>query len=121
MAGFPVDRALRRWVGDVSPDCLCNLEAFISDDHELIKSRPMQSDYFAFAPAFIFCREFKDGSLVELENVILPKYECWMVSTKAFMRSPIAKVIADFARSIKHAEIVTSAAAADELYPEGGG
>jgi DNA-binding transcriptional LysR family regulator len=99
MASFPVSRAFWRWAGDLTPENLMCLEAFVSDEHELIKLRPIDTDYIAIAPAFIFEQEFIDGTLIQLNYEGLPTYECWMLTTRALWQSPIIKIVAEIAQS----------------------
>jgi DNA-binding transcriptional LysR family regulator len=99
IAGFPLNRKIQGWFGDISAEERNNLEAFVSDDHDLIKGRPTGTDYVALAPAFVFEKEFQDGSLVELAGVGLPKYECWMLTTRALWQLPIVKSMAEIALS----------------------
>jgi DNA-binding transcriptional LysR family regulator len=99
LSGFPLNRKFRAWFGDVSPKESNNLEAFVSDDHDLIKGRAIGTDYVALAPAFVFENEFKDGSLVDLAGTNFPRYECWMLTTRALWQLPIVKSMAEIAQS----------------------
>jgi hypothetical protein len=75
-----------------------NLEAFLSDDYDLIKRIPLQSDHLARGPRFVFENELKQGTLVELTLASEFQYECWMLTTSALWRSPIVKAVAGFAK-----------------------
>lgn len=99
VTSFPMPANMLRWFGDITPEARKNLEAFITDDHELIKSRPIGSDYVAMAPRLIFEREFANGTLVELPIDDPPKYECWMLTTQARWQSPVVKIIAEIAKA----------------------
>ncbi|MDP1753091.1 MAG: LysR family transcriptional regulator [Reyranella sp.] len=90
--------SFRRWLGTLSAKAARNLNAFISDDYVLLKSRLRDSDFVAFGPKFVFEQELRDGTLVELPLRAEAKYECWMLTTEARWRSPTVKMIADFAR-----------------------
>lgn len=71
----------------------------MSDDYALVKARPLESDFVACGPKFVFDQELRDGTLVELPLQTEIKYECWMLTTEAKWRSPVVKKIADFARA----------------------
>jgi DNA-binding transcriptional LysR family regulator len=88
-----------RWLGALSNKEARNLNAFVSDDYALVKTRPLESDFVACGPKFVFEHELRKGSLVELLLQAENRYECWMLTTEAKWRSPIVKKIADFARA----------------------
>ncbi|MBR1146195.1 LysR substrate-binding domain-containing protein [Bradyrhizobium sp. AUGA SZCCT0431] len=75
-----------------------NLEAFVSDDSDLIRRMAVETDHVARGPRFAFERELGRGDLVELGLDSEFWYECWMLTTWARWRSPIVKAIAQFAR-----------------------
>lgn len=89
----------RRWLGVLSNEDARNLNAFVSDDYALVKSRALESDFVACGPKFVFEQELRDGTLVELPLQAETRYECWMLTTEAKWRSPVVKKIADFARA----------------------
>lgn len=91
--------SFRKWLGVLTGDAARNLNAFVSDDYALVKSRPLESDFVACGPRFVFDQELRDGTLVELPLQTETPYECWMLTTEAKWRSPIVKKIADFARA----------------------
>lgn len=90
--------SFRKWRGAVSARAARNMNAFVSDDYALLKTRPLESDYVALGPRFVFERELRDGTLVELKLRLEIGYECWMLTTEARWRSPVVKKVADFAR-----------------------
>ena len=91
--------SFRRWLGAVSAKAARNMNAFVSDDYALVKSRPLESDFVAVGPRFVFEQELRDGTLVELKLRIEIGYECWMLTTEARWRSPVVKRVADFGRA----------------------
>lgn len=91
--------SFRKWLGALSSDAARNLNAFVSDDYALVKARPLESDFVACGPKFVFDQELRDGTLVELPLQTEIKYECWMLTTETKWRSPVVKKIADFARA----------------------
>jgi DNA-binding transcriptional LysR family regulator len=93
-------RGVTGWAGPLSPEATRNFGAFLSGDSELVKSRPIGSDYLAIGVAFVFEKELKEGSLVELPIYDMPKYECWMLTTEARWRSSVIKTIAEIAKSV---------------------
>lgn len=90
--------SLRKWLGSVSGKAARNLKAFVSADYALVKSRPLESDFVACGPRFVFENELGDGSLVELRLQVDASYECWMLTTEIKWRSPVVRKIAEFAR-----------------------
>ena len=90
--------SFRKWLGAVSARAARNMNAFVSDDYALLKTRPLESDYVAMGPRFVFERELRDGTLVELKLRLEIGYECWMLTTESKWRSPVVKKVADFAR-----------------------
>jgi len=95
-AGITPD--FRAWLGVVSDCQKQNVEAFLSDDYDLIKRMAIDSDHVARGPRFVFERELTRGDLVELELDSDFQYECWMLTTSALWRSPIIKAIARFSK-----------------------
>ena len=91
--------SFRKWLGVLGPAAARNLKAFVSVDYALVKARPLDFDFVACGPRFVFERELRDGSLVELPLRAETKYECWMLTTEAKWRSSVVKKIADFARA----------------------
>lgn len=88
----------RAWLDLTGDETKQNLEAFLSDDYELIKRLATDSHYVARGPRFVFERDLKAGDLVELTLKSDFQYECWMLTTGAQWRSPIIKAIAGFAK-----------------------
>jgi len=95
-AGLTPD--FRSWLGVINGQQKQNLEAFLSDDYDLIKGMALQTDHLARGPRFVFETELKDGDLVELALDSHFQYECWMLTTSARWRSPVIKAIAGFAK-----------------------
>ncbi|MBS0546443.1 MAG: LysR family transcriptional regulator [Proteobacteria bacterium] len=91
--------AFRKWVGAPVGKAARNMNAFVSDDYSLVKVQPLESDFVACGPRFVFEQELRDGTLVELPLRVEIGYECWMLTTEARWRSPIVKKIAGFARA----------------------
>ena len=91
--------SFRKWLGAMSAKAARNLNAFVSDDYALVKSRPLESDFVAMGPRFVFEQELRDGTLVELKLRVEIAYECWMLTTEAKWRSPVVKKVAGFARA----------------------
>lgn len=75
------------------------MNAFVSDDYALVKSRALESDFVALGPRFVFEQELREGTLVELKLRVEIGYECWLLTTEANWRSPVVKKVADFARA----------------------
>jgi DNA-binding transcriptional LysR family regulator len=103
--------SFRNWLGALSAKATRNLNAFVSDDYALLKSRLRDSDFVACGPKFVFEQELRDGTLVELPLRVEAKYECWMLATEAKWRSPVVKKIADFARTAMRRKTPKHAAA----------
>ena len=95
-AGLTPD--LRAWLGVTVDRQKRDLEAFLSDDYDLIKRMAVETHHVARGPRFVFERELKQGDLVELALDSDFQYECWMLTTSARWRSPIIKAIAGFAK-----------------------
>ena len=91
--------SFRKWLGAMSAKAARNMNAFVSDDYALVKSRPLESDFVALGPRFVFEQELRDGTLVELKLRVEIGYECWMLTTEAKWRLPVVKKVADFARA----------------------
>lgn len=91
--------SFRKWLGAMSPKAARNMNAFVSDDYALVKSRPVESDFVALGPRFVFEQELRDGTLVELKLRVEIGYECWMLTTEAKWRLPVVKKVAEFARA----------------------
>lgn len=91
--------SFRKWLGAMSGKAARNLNAFVSDDYALVKSRPLDSEFVACGPRFVFEDELREGTLVELPLRVEVSYECWMLTTEAKWRSPVVKKVADFARA----------------------
>jgi len=73
-----------------------HLEAFLSDDYDLIKRIALDTDLVARGPRF--ANELQRGELAEVTLEADFQYECWMMTTVASWRSPITKAIAGFAK-----------------------
>jgi DNA-binding transcriptional LysR family regulator len=95
-AGLTPD--FRNWLGVISGPQKQQLEAFLSDDYDLIKGMAMETEHVARGPRFVFEAELRQGDLVELVLDSDFQYECWMLTTSARWCSPILKAIAGFAR-----------------------
>jgi len=95
-AGLTPD--FRSWLGVMNGQQKQNLEAFLSDDYDLIRRMALETDHVARGPRFVFEAELKKGDLVELVLDLDFQYECSMLTTIARWRSPIIKAIAGFAR-----------------------
>lgn len=95
-AGLTPD--FRAWLGEIADAQTRNLEAFLSDDYDLIKRMAVETDHLARGPRFVFGRELERGDLVEVGLISDFRYECWMLTTGATWRSPIVKAIAKFAK-----------------------
>lgn len=95
-AGITPD--FRSWLGEMTEPQKQTLEAFLSDDYDLIRQMAVGGSFVARGPRFVFERELARGELVELALESDFQYECWMLTTKALWRSPIVKAIADLAR-----------------------
>jgi DNA-binding transcriptional LysR family regulator len=103
VARFPLASAgltpdFRAWLGVTSDSQKRNLEAFLSDDYDLIKRMAIGTHLIARGPRFVFERELSRGDLVELRLDSAFQYECWMLTTAANWRSPIIKAIARFTK-----------------------
>jgi len=96
-AGLTPD--FRSWLGVINGEQKQNLEAFLSDDYDLIKRMALHTDHLARGPRFVFEAELKKGDLVELTLDSDFQYECWMLTTGARWRSPVVKAIAGFAKA----------------------
>jgi DNA-binding transcriptional LysR family regulator len=95
-AGLTPD--FRAWLGVMSAQQKKNLEAFLSDDYDVIQRMALETHHVARGPRFVFETELKQGGLVELALDWDFQYECWMLTTSARWRSPIIKAIAGFAK-----------------------
>ncbi len=91
--------SFRKWLGAMSAKAARNMNAFVSDDYALVKSRALESDFVALGPRFVFEQELREGTLVELKLRVEIGYECWLLTTEANWRSPVVKKVADFARA----------------------
>lgn len=98
LASFGVTPAFRNWAGSLSPEQNRNMRAFMSDDTDQIRERPVKSDYVAAGPRLIFEDYLVSDRLVELPTNWGATYECWMLTTETNWRSPIIRAIADFAK-----------------------
>jgi DNA-binding transcriptional LysR family regulator len=95
-AGLTPD--IKTWLGTASDQHNQNLEAFLSDDYDLIKRMALDTELVARGPRFVFTDELARGELVEVTLEADFQYECWMLTTAASWRSPIIKAIAGFAK-----------------------
>jgi DNA-binding transcriptional LysR family regulator len=95
-AGLTPD--FRAWLGPLADQRRATLEAFLSDDYELIKQMALTTHHVARGPRFIFEQELARGDLAEVELDSDFRYECWMLTTSARWTSPIVKTIARFAK-----------------------
>jgi DNA-binding transcriptional LysR family regulator len=91
--------SFRRWAGEFSDAERANLQAFVSDDFELIKQRVMGQDLLAVGPRLIFQPEIAEGRLIELPITWNTPYECWMLTTADRWRSPMVKAAAEAAKA----------------------
>jgi DNA-binding transcriptional LysR family regulator len=86
------------WLGAITPQQKQNLEAFLSDDYDLIRRMVLEGRHVARGPRFVFAGELARGELAEVRLETDFHYECWMLATSASWRSPIVTAVADFAR-----------------------
>jgi DNA-binding transcriptional LysR family regulator len=91
--------SFRRWSGPFSDAERANLQAFVSDDFELIKQRVMGAELLTIGPRLIFEPELAQGRLVELPISWDTPYECWMLTTADRWRSPVVKAAAEAAKA----------------------
>ena len=98
LASAGLTRDFRAWLGHATDAHKGALEAFLSDDYDLIKRMALDSRHIARGPRFVFESELKRGELVELKLEQDFQYECWMLTTSALWRSPIVKAIAGFSK-----------------------
>ena len=108
IASFPLPPHVIQWFGSLSGQAEKNLGALVSDDHDLIKHRAIETDFVAMAPSFVFAQEFRDGTLVELPTINPPGYECWMLTTRTRWESPVIKAIAEMAKSVSMGRVVAA-------------
>lgn len=94
-AGLTPD--FQSWLGPTADRHRQTLEAFLSDDYDLIKRMAVETDHIARGPRFVFEPELERGELVELGLEIDFQYECWMLTSVARWSSPIVKAVARFA------------------------
>ena len=98
MAGFGTNSGL----GDILPGlgaaARSNLDAFVSDDAELIRTRPLHSDMLSRAPRFVFAEMLDRGLLVEVPMPSDTQYECWMLTTPGQWQSPLIQAVARIAK-----------------------
>jgi DNA-binding transcriptional LysR family regulator len=99
LASFGQPPSLKEWLGVLSAEQQRNFLAFVSDDHELVKARPIGTDFVVRAPRFVVESELRDARLVELPLTWPMRYECWMLTTEAHWRLPVVKSIAEFAKA----------------------
>jgi DNA-binding transcriptional LysR family regulator len=95
-AGLTPD--FQAWLGLTGDRQKRELEAFLSDDYDLIKRMAVETHHLARGPHFVFERELEQGDLAEVVLDSDFQYECWMLTTSARWRSPIIKAIARFAK-----------------------
>lgn len=88
----------RKWLGDFARLHQARVEAFVSDDYDLIKRMALHSNFLARGPRFAFERELRDNKLREIALDSAFQYECWMVTTGSLWRSSIVKAAAGFAK-----------------------
>ncbi|HEV2531988.1 LysR family transcriptional regulator [Phenylobacterium sp.] len=91
--------SFRRWAGDLTEAERANLQAFVSDDFDLIKQRVMATPLLTIGPRLIFQPELAQGRLVELPITWDTPYECWMLTTADRWRSPVVKAAAEAAKA----------------------
>jgi len=91
--------SFRRWAGEVSQAERAHLQAFVSDDFDLIKRRVMEAGLLTIGPRLIFQPELAQGRLVELPLTWDTPYECWMLTTADRWRSPVVKAAAEAAKA----------------------
>ena len=91
--------SFRRWAGEISEAEMAHLQAFVSDDFDLIKQRVMGSSLLTMGPRLIFQPELSQGRLVELPISWNTPYECWMLATAERWRSPVVKAAAELAKA----------------------
>ena len=101
MATVRLVPSFRRWAGELSPAERGHLQAFISDDFELIKRRVMDGPVLSMGPRLIFQPELAEGRLVELPLTWDTPYECWMLTTVDRWRSPLVKAVAEAAKAAR--------------------
>lgn len=87
------------WLGSMAEVEKQNLEAFLSDDYDLIRRMPISSDFVTRGSRFVFERELEAGALVELRLATKFRYECWMLTTAGHWASPLIKTVAGLSKS----------------------
>ncbi|MFC3070593.1 LysR family transcriptional regulator [Phenylobacterium soli] len=90
--------SFRRWAGELSEAEQAHLQAFVSDDFNLIKQRVMDSDLLTMGPRLVFEPEIGQGRLIPLPLTWHTRYECWMLTTAERWRLPVVKAAAEAAK-----------------------
>jgi DNA-binding transcriptional LysR family regulator len=98
IASTGLTQDFRTWLGPIDDAQKPTVEAFVSDDYDLIKRMALESRHIARGPRFVFESELTRGELVELALEKDFQYECWMLTTSARWRSPVVKAIAQFSK-----------------------
>jgi len=76
-----------------------NLSAFVSDDPDLIRTRPQHSDFVAYVPRFVLRDDLYEGRLVEVPLRDTRIFDCWMLATARGWSMPVVRRLAGMARS----------------------
>lgn len=97
MASVGITSSFGAWIGDLSDEEARNVDAYVSNDVEMLKAT-FPANYTMRGARFIFERDLAAGDLVEVPLQWLSIYDCWMVTTAENWRLPLVKAVADIAR-----------------------
>ena len=97
MASVGITSNFGAWIGELSETEARNVDAYISNDVDMLKSC-FPDNYTLRGARFVFAEDLASGRLVEVPLQWESTYHCWMVTTPENWRLPVVKAVADIAR-----------------------
>jgi DNA-binding transcriptional LysR family regulator len=104
LASVGATHSFASWIGALTDDQAANVDAFVSNDMELLRAC-LPIGYTLRGARFIFAKALAEGELVEVRLQWRSTYQCWMLTTAENWRLPIVKAVAEIARATAGADV----------------
>ena len=90
----------RGWAGPMTEAESRNAAGFICDDVQRVVEWCASTSSVGHGPDFVFEEQIASGCLVEIPVERPYRFECWLLATPSFSKSPLTQLIAEKARKL---------------------